>query len=67
MINFPYSVAAIRVADMSGKTLAEYSITTQGKGAVSFDADKVAGASYSYSLIIDGRVYDTKTMVVVKD
>jgi hypothetical protein len=53
------------VADMSGRTLAEYNIT-QGKGSVSFDADKVAGASYSYSLVIDGKVYDTKTMVGAK-
>lgn len=67
MINFPYSVAVIRVTDMSGRTLTEYNITTQGKGSVTFDADKVAGSSYNYSLIIDGKIYDTKTMVVAKN
>jgi hypothetical protein len=41
-------------------------ISSQGTGAISFDGKAVAAATYSYSLIIDGKVWDTKSMVIVK-
>ena len=67
-INMPFTTASIQVLDKGGKTIRQYAIQQQGAGSVTFEGSAtVAAGSYTYSLIIDGRVLDTKTMVIVKD
>ena len=64
----PFTTATIQVSDKGGKLIRQYAIQQQGAGSVTFEGSAIAAAgSYTYSLIIDGRVYDTKTMVIVKD
>ena len=67
-INMPFTTATIQVSDKGGKAIRQYTIQQQGAGSVTFEGSAIAAAgSYTYSLIIDGRVYDTKSMVIVKD
>ena len=67
-INMPFSTASIQVSDKGGKTIRQYPIQQQGAGSVAFEGSAIAAAgSYSYSLIIDGKVYDTKSIVILKD
>jgi hypothetical protein len=61
-----YSSAKIIVTDNSGKTLKELSINAKGKGSLNIDASTLASGAYQYSLIVDGRLIDTKQMVLAK-
>jgi hypothetical protein len=67
MIGFAFSNALIQVSDKTGSIIGQYTIAAQGTGSVTFDSSSVAAGTYNYSLIIDGKVYATKTMVIVKD
>lgn len=61
-----YKDARILVHDSSGKTLASYSIQLDlGVQEVLYDHGnhKYQAGLYSYSLVIDGQVFDTKQMV----
>ena len=66
-INMPFSTASIQVSDKGGKAIRQYTIQQQGVGSVTFEGSAIAAGSYTYSLVIDGRVYDTKTIVIIKD
>jgi hypothetical protein len=67
-INMLFSIATIQVSDKGGKMIRQFTLAQQqGAGSVTFDGGSVAAGTYSYSLIIDGKVYDTKTMVILKD
>jgi hypothetical protein len=67
-INIPFSTATIQIVDGTGKLIRQFTLPQQqGAGSVTFDSSSVAAATYSYSLIADGKVYDTKSMVILKD
>ena len=67
-INMPFSAATIQVSDGGGKAIRQFTLAQQqGIGSVTFDGSAVAAGTYSYSLIIDGKVYYTKSMVILKD
>ena len=38
-------------------------ITRAGKGSLTIFADDLSNGSYSYSLVVDGNVVDSKTMI----
>jgi hypothetical protein len=64
-----YSTAKIIVTDNGGKTLKELSlpagrqgINAKGKGSLNIDASILASGAYQYSLIVDGKLIDTKQM-----
>jgi len=60
-----YSSAQIRIQNINGVELELIDIET-GSGIVNLDASEIPSGSYSYSLIIDGKVIDTKSMVLTK-
>jgi hypothetical protein len=67
-LSMPFSEASIRISDGGGKVLSQFVLPQQhGAGSVTFDGGSVAAGSYSYTLLIDGKAYDTKTMVILKD
>ena len=67
-INMPFSAASIQVSDKDGKVITQFTLTQQqGPGSISFDGSSVAAGTYNYSLIIDGMLYDAKTIVILKD
>ncbi len=60
------SSAKIIITDKSGKTLKEINISGNGKGSVQVDASTLSSGAYNYSLYVDGKLIDTKQMVLAK-
>jgi hypothetical protein len=61
-----FSKANILVADRSGKTIKQINLTGSGKGRVNVEASSLLPGTYNYSLIVDGRIIDSKQMVIAK-
>ena len=58
--------AAIIITDINGKTIKQLNITSSGKGSVNLDASALASGTYSYSLIIDGKISSAKQTILLK-
>lgn len=58
--------AAIYVYDMNGTQLKSYMITEKGKGNIRKQALEFSAGMYLYALISDGKVIDTKRMILTK-
>jgi len=58
--------ASIYVYDMNGVQLKSYSITERGKGTVTIQGSEFNAGMYLYALIADGKVIDTKRMILTK-
>ena len=61
-----YSSAKITVIDESGNTIKIFNLSGTGKGTLNFSYSPRVGASYQYSLLVDGKLIDTKQMVFAK-
>ncbi len=59
-----YSSAKIIITDKAGKVLKELNISGSGRGSLNMDASALASAAYQYSLYVDGKLIDTKQMVL---
>ena len=60
-----FSSAKIVVTDKSGKVLKEASLSNS-KGSIQLTASTLSSGTYQYSLYVDGRLIDTKQLVVAK-
>ncbi|MFI5141478.1 MAG: T9SS type A sorting domain-containing protein [Bacteroidia bacterium] len=49
--------------DVNGKQIQNVNITTKGKGQLNVYANDLTNGVYSYTLIVDGKIIDTKKMV----
>jgi hypothetical protein len=58
--------AMLQIADMNGATIKTVTVTGSGHGQLRLQTDQLASGTYTYALIVDGRLIDTKKMVVVK-
>jgi len=58
-----YSAAKIIIVNESGNTIKIFNLSGTGKGTVSFSSPFRVGASYQYSLLVDGKLVDTKQMI----
>ncbi len=58
--------AFIYVYDLTGKKLEQVDITSRGKQAVTINASSLTDGMYLYSLIADGKVVETRRMIVEK-
>jgi hypothetical protein len=61
-----FSKANILVADRSGKTIKQINLTGSGKGRVNVEASSLLPGTYNYSLIVDGKVIDSKQMIITR-
>ncbi len=61
-----FTSAQILITDNTGKTLKQIPVTTTGAGTVNINAGSLSAGIYSYSLIVDGAVIDTKKMILAK-
>jgi len=66
MLPQQFSSAKIIITDKSGKTLKEINVSGSGKGSVNVDASSLSAGAYQYSLYINGKLINTKQMVVIK-
>ncbi|MEP6514233.1 MAG: tail fiber domain-containing protein [Parafilimonas sp.] len=61
-----YSSAKIIITDKGGKTLKEVNVSGSGKGSLQIDASTLSNGAYQYSLYVDGKLIDTKQMILAK-
>jgi hypothetical protein len=61
-----YSSAKIIVIDESGNTIKIFNLSGAGKSSINFSSPFRVGASYQYSLLVDGKLVDTKQMILAK-
>jgi hypothetical protein len=54
------------ITDASGKTLKTYSITQSGSGKQIISGSELTSGMYQYSLWVDGRLVDSKKMLLSK-
>jgi len=58
--------AFIRVTDTSGTVVRLFSLNGFGTGSITFEANSMAPSNYTYSLVVDRQMVDTKTMVITR-
>lgn len=61
-----FSSAKIIVTDNTGKVLKTINVSAAGNGVLHLDASSLTSGTYNYSLLIDGRLIDTKKMILAK-
>ncbi|HYK45759.1 MAG TPA: tail fiber domain-containing protein, partial [Parafilimonas sp.] len=61
-----YSSAKIVITNKVGAVLKEINLSGYGKGSSQIDATTLSAGAYSYSLYVDGRLIDTRQMVLTK-
>ena len=61
-----YSHAQVLITDMGGRTVKTVRVAGSDYGVVQVTAGSLAAGAYQYALIIDGKIVDTKTMVLTK-
>lgn len=61
-----YASAKIIITDKSGKVLKEVNINGSGKGNITVDASSLTAGTYQYTLYANGKLIDTKQMVIIK-
>jgi hypothetical protein len=62
-LNGDASNAAVRISSMQGEIVKVVPIS--GKGDVTIDIDSLSAGSYFYTLIVNGKIIDSKKMVVI--
>jgi hypothetical protein len=60
-----FRTAELVITDITGKRIRQIKLSS-GSGTVNLDASLLSSGAYSYSLVIDGKIADTKKMVVAK-
>lgn len=58
--------ATIFVYDMTGVQLSQYNITAFGNGSITINANKLYEGTFLYSLVVDGKLIDTKQMILTR-
>lgn len=68
LIRYSVSTEASRVfvlfRDMNGNTVKTIPVEVKGEGAITFQAQELKAGLYTYELIVDGKVCDSKKMVI---
>ncbi|HYK46794.1 MAG TPA: hypothetical protein VEV83_16565, partial [Parafilimonas sp.] len=58
--------AQIIITDNSGKVLKQVNVSGSGKGSVQINAATLSAGAYQYSLLVDGKLIDTKQMELLR-
>lgn len=58
--------ADLYIYNMNGDQIAEYSVAERGEASVTIDGGSLNAGMYLYALIADGKVIDTKRMILTK-
>ncbi len=61
-----FQSASIMVFDLNGKLMTTLPVTSQGKGAITINGSQLNPGMFVYSLIIDGKIIDTKRMILTQ-
>lgn len=60
------STANLFVYDLSGKQIASFPITEKGQSSIKITSEKLAAGMYIYSIVADGKLVDSKRMIVAE-
>lgn len=60
------SAGTLVITDMNGQTLKQFNISNSGFGKLSINPGQFAQGTYTYSLFVDGKMIDTKQMILTK-
>ncbi len=58
--------AIVSIKDINGKELSKFSIVEKGNGQIILTAGTLKSGTYTYDLIIEGKVADSKKMIIIK-
>ena len=58
--------AIINITDINGRLIKTVPVTTQGNGQLTLDGGQLTSGIYQYSLMANGKLLDTKKMVLTK-
>ena len=58
--------ATLYIYDMNGKQIEQIALTERGESSVNVNGGQLSAGMYLYSLIADGKVVDTKRMILTK-
>ncbi len=61
-----FTTAEMRIFDMNGRLMHTEPITQSGAGVVNIQTANMQSGTYSYSLVVDGKVLGTKSMIMAK-
>ena len=66
--NLPGSInnAYMAVYDLSGKQITTFPINQKGSSSITLTSEKLAAGIYIYSIVADGKIMDSKRMVVAE-
>lgn len=67
-INLPANTtnAIIKVTDVNGKLINSYKLQNTGYSQVDVKAGSIAQGAFTYTLEVNGKVVDTKKMIISK-
>ena len=58
--------ADLYIYTMNGEQIAEYTVAERGETSVTIDGGSLNAGMYLYALVADGKVIDTKRMILTK-
>ena len=58
------SNAAIKITNASGQTIKSINLSQKGSTQIKIQTGDIAGGTYFYSLIVDGKTINTKKMII---
>lgn len=58
--------ASLLIYDLSGKQIASFPLTEKGSASITLTSEKLAAGIYIYSVMADGKILDSKRMVVAQ-
>ena len=58
--------AKISIHDLQGRMIKVYELVGEGFGQIEFSNTEIGAGTYLYSLDLDGKLIDTRRMVLVK-
>jgi hypothetical protein len=61
-----YGQAFLKITSISGQTIKSIVLTGNGNGQLNVQTSQLAAGTYTYTLIVDGNVVDTKEMVLIR-
>jgi len=61
-----FATAQIIITDQNGKTLKQVNVSGGGQGSLTIDTATLSSGTYHYTLYIDGKMIDSKQMILAK-
>lgn len=60
------AAAVLRITDMNGRIMKTVTLSGKGKGQLVLDANLLSPGTYQYSLLLNGKIIDTRQMIITK-